>query len=100
MFYGLALGQSSDKNYIKTIDYTTENADSTSAIINIQYFDGLGRNEQLIQYKASTDGKSLVTKTEYDGFGRQAVDFLPVPMNSSLNFNEPSTINGESYYQN
>src|SRR5690554_4817162 len=96
---GLILAQSPNTNYIKTTEYTDETADVNKAIINVQYFDGLGRREQVIQYKASNNNKSLVTKIEYDGFGRQAKDFLPVPMTSSLEFNEPTSINGENYYQ-
>lgn len=41
----------------------------------VQYFDGLGRPKQVVNVKASPQGKDVVTHIEYDGFGRQ-VSFL------------------------
>lgn len=47
------------------------------------------------------DGKDIVTKIEYDGFGRQVKDYLPIPSTQSNGaFIDPSNINGNYYYTN
>ena len=108
----LALGMGSmaqitptqSENYIfiqeptaKTTDMA--NIDNDSIIQAIQYFDGLGRPKQSILVKGATNQKDIVTLIEYDGFGRQEVDFLPVPVNQQNGqFVDPSGING-NYYQ-
>ena len=51
----------------------------------VQYFDGLGRPKQVVNVKASPTGKDVVTHIEYDGFGRQVKDYLPVPQSQTLN---------------
>jgi RHS repeat-associated protein len=51
----------------------------------VQYFDGLGRPKQVVNVKASPTGKDVVTHIEYDGFGRQVKDFLPVPQTFTAN---------------
>ncbi|WP_267407011.1 MULTISPECIES: DUF6443 domain-containing protein, partial [unclassified Chryseobacterium] len=50
-----------------------------------QYFDGLGRPKQVVNVKASPLGRDVVTPIEYDGFGRQVKDYLPVPQGNTLN---------------
>ncbi|MPT32386.1 MAG: RHS repeat-associated core domain-containing protein [Chryseobacterium sp.] len=74
------------ENYIYTRTYlapVTSSNDYAPQIQNISYFDGLGRPKQNIAIKASPTGKDLVTKIEYDAFGRQDKDFLPMPQQSS-----------------
>ena len=51
----------------------------------VQYFDGLGRPKQIVNIKASPQGKDVVTPIEYDGFGRQVKDYLPIPQGQTLN---------------
>ncbi|MBT2623633.1 DUF6443 domain-containing protein [Chryseobacterium sp. ISL-6] len=51
----------------------------------VQYFDGLGRPKQVVNIKASPTGKDVVTPIEYDGFGRQVKDYLPIPQDQTLN---------------
>ncbi|REC69947.1 RHS repeat-associated core domain-containing protein, partial [Chryseobacterium elymi] len=51
----------------------------------VQYFDGLGRPKQVVNIKASPLGRDVVTHIEYDGFGRQVKDFLPVPQSGTQN---------------
>lgn len=51
----------------------------------VQYFDGLGRPKQVIGVKASPTGKDVVNHIEYDGFGRQTKDFLPIPQSGTQN---------------
>jgi hypothetical protein len=50
-----------------------------------QYFDGLGRPKQIVNVKASPTEKDVVTIIEYDGFGRQTKDYLPVPQSGTQN---------------
>ncbi|MCK6606875.1 MAG: DUF6443 domain-containing protein [Flavobacterium sp.] len=90
----LALGQSTDQNYVKTITYkkqTTQGSvdvsEPSNAVIQVSYFDGLGRPIQQIAHKQSNTGKDIVTHIEYDQFGRQTRDYLPyVSTGASLNY--------------
>ncbi|WP_288244321.1 DUF6443 domain-containing protein, partial [uncultured Chryseobacterium sp.] len=79
---GLSHAQlSNTENYVysKTyLDYDN-NGQPTKTTENVQYFDGLGRPKQVVNVKASPTGKDVVTHIEYDGFGRQVKDYLPVP---------------------
>ncbi|WP_346985806.1 DUF6443 domain-containing protein [Chryseobacterium sp. POE27] len=77
---------STTENYIysKTyLDYNGTTATKTSE--TIQYFDGLGRPKQVVNVKASPQGKDVVIHIEYDGFGRQVKDYLPVPQQGTQN---------------
>ena len=46
---------------------------------NVTYFDGLGRPIQTIAIGQGGGGQDLITPIEYDGFGRQAKEYLPYP---------------------
>lgn len=71
------------ENYI----YTKTYLDHTNLKVteSVQYFDGLSRPKQSIAVKSSPTGKDVVTKYEYDGFGRQVNDYLAVPQSGTLN---------------
>jgi len=70
--------------YSKTyLDYNGNTPVKTSE--TVQYFDGLGRPKQIVNVKASPLGKDVVTPIEYDGFGRQTKDYLPIPQSQTLN---------------
>jgi RHS repeat-associated protein len=74
------------ENYVYTktyLDYNGTTATKTSE--SVQYFDGLGRPKQVVNIKASPTGKDVVTHIEYDGFGRQVKDYLPVPQQGTQN---------------
>ncbi|AZA53161.1 DUF6443 domain-containing protein [Chryseobacterium sp. G0201] len=76
------------ENYIETRTYLEPVATSSSTakqIHTVQYFDGLGRPKQVVNVKASPLGRDVVTQIEYDSFGRQTKDFLPVPQSQTLN---------------
>ena len=95
---------SHDKNYIyvqePTVPVQAVTA-STEAIRSVQYFDGLGRPKQSIAIQATPEGKDIVSKVEYDGFGRQAKDYLPSPtQQTNGSFIDPNSINGNYYQQN
>ncbi|MDV7699179.1 RHS repeat-associated core domain-containing protein [Chryseobacterium soli] len=51
----------------------------------VQYVDGLGRPKQVVNIKASPLGRDVVSHIEYDQFGRQIKDYLPVPQGGTLN---------------
>ncbi|MGD1318724.1 DUF6443 domain-containing protein [Chryseobacterium sp. 2R14A] len=84
---GLVRAQlSTAENYVYTktyLDYNGATASKTSE--TVQYFDGLGRPKQVVNVKASPQQKDVVIHIEYDGFGRQALDFLPVPQQGTGN---------------
>jgi hypothetical protein len=78
--------QSNDRNYILSItpfQGVTNTSSLTDANSNttIQYFDGLGRPVQTVQKAITSGAKDLISLTEYDQFGRDAVKWLPVPAN-------------------
>ncbi|SHM69572.1 DUF6443 domain-containing protein, partial [Chryseobacterium polytrichastri] len=76
------------ENYVQTRTYLEPVATSSSTakqIYTVQYFDGLGRPKQVVNVKASPQGRDVVTLIEYDSFGRQTKDFLPIPQLQTLN---------------
>ncbi|GEN67605.1 DUF6443 domain-containing protein [Chryseobacterium rhizosphaerae] len=74
------------ENYIQAKTYLDYNgATASKSAETVQYFDGLGRPKQIVNVKASPQGKDVVTYFEYDGFGRQVKDYLPVPQSGTLN---------------
>lgn len=92
------------ENYIQTKKYlepVTAPSPTAKQIETVQYFDGLGRPKQIVNVKASTTGKDLVTPIVYDQFGRQSKNILPTPVNT-LNSAIHSGITNEnvanSYY--
>ncbi|WP_281323316.1 DUF6443 domain-containing protein [Flavobacterium aestivum] len=80
---------SSDYNYIITTTYKEptntilQGPTPEKALVNITYFDGLGRPVQQIANKQSTAGKDIITSTGYDDFGRPTKEYLPYAANSS-----------------
>lgn len=90
--------QTTTENYIKTQECLDETC--TKKKETVVYIDGLGREKQILQVAGSPTGKTIVTQIEYDGFGRQAKDYLPFPISSAGNTIVSSTTNGNSFYQN
>ncbi|WP_312079463.1 DUF6443 domain-containing protein, partial [Chryseobacterium sp.] len=85
---GFAQAQSltSSENYVYSKTYLTDPTGSNvKTAETVQYFDGLGRPKQVVNVKASPGSKDVVTHIEYDGFGRQIKDYLPVPQNNTGN---------------
>lgn len=85
--------QPSDGNYIlgRTYQTSKDHRDSISikgdVVETIQYFDGLGRNQQSIGLGQSPNGNDMVSPIEYDGYGRMVREWLPFP--------EQATVKGE-----
>ncbi|WP_080778611.1 DUF6443 domain-containing protein [Chryseobacterium phocaeense] len=74
------------ENYIQSKTYLDYNGTTpTKTSETVQYLDGLGRPKQVVNVKASPKGRDVVTHIEYDQFGRQVLDFLPVPQAGTLN---------------
>jgi RHS repeat-associated protein len=78
----LALAQSQDQNYIKTTTYkvattVVQSPTPEQKVVNVTYYDGLGRPIQQIAHLQSNTGKDIITPIEYDDFGRQVKDYLP-----------------------
>ncbi|TGN30008.1 DUF6443 domain-containing protein [Empedobacter tilapiae] len=88
--------QSTTENFIKTQECL--DATCTAKKETVVYFDGLGREKQALQVGGSPTGKTIVTPFEYDGFGRQAKEYLPFPITSSANTIVSSSANGNSFY--
>lgn len=90
---------SQDKNYILSRTYTNESA--TTFLDQIAYYDGLGRPIQTVQVKVSPEQADLVICQEYDSFGRESNQWLPLIVGSNgVNngkFNELSRISHLSY---
>ncbi|MDQ0780364.1 DUF6443 domain-containing protein [Chryseobacterium sp. W4I1] len=77
---------SNTENYIQSKTYLDYNGTiPTKTSETVQYFDGLGRPKQIVNVKASPLGRDVVTHIEYDQFGRQVNDYLPVPQSQTLN---------------
>ncbi|MDY3528908.1 DUF6443 domain-containing protein [Riemerella anatipestifer] len=75
----------STENYIYT--KICLSADCVKKSETVQYYDGLGRPKQIVGVKATPKGRDLVTPIEYDAFGRQAKDYLPIPQSGTLGGN-------------
>jgi len=81
------MGQSSGQNYILTRTMTAASA----YFDDIQYYDGLGRPVETVQKQYTPESKDLVSRTEYDPFGREYRQWLPAP-----NTKSDGTYNGSS----
>ncbi|MBB6329601.1 RHS repeat-associated protein [Chryseobacterium sediminis] len=97
------------ENYIQTKTYLDYNGTSaTKSSETVQYFDGLGRPKQIVNVKASPTEKDVVTHIEYDSFGRQVKDYLPIPQQGTqngviytsplINATQPSLYGSEKIY--
>ncbi|MDN3607202.1 DUF6443 domain-containing protein [Kaistella yonginensis] len=73
---------SPNENYIYSTVYLNESG--TKKMETIQYMDGLGRPKQSINIKGSAKGQDLIIPIEYDSFGKQVKNYLPLPK-ASLN---------------
>ena len=87
VFFSLvSFGQDTDQNYSKKITYKKDSTSGVvditnpaNAIIEVTYYDGLGRPIQNIAHKQSNSGNDIITHMEYDSFGRQTKEYLPYP---------------------
>lgn len=76
------------ENYIQTRTYiepVSTSSASAKQIETVQYIDGLGRPKQIVNVKASPQGKDIVIPILYDSFGRPVRDYPPVPQQGTQN---------------
>lgn len=101
----LAFTQSQDQNYVRTITYkvgtttTLNNSNLYQGIVNITYFDGLGRPIQQVAHQQASNGGDIIVPIEYDNFGRQFKEYLPyVRTNGSQQYDSSGLNNVMSFY--
>nr|WP_320022269.1 DUF6443 domain-containing protein [uncultured Draconibacterium sp.] len=104
------LGQTSTKNYVKTevvlvpgktTELSVDGLSYTQKQTVVKYYDGLGRPDQTNVYKGSGDGsKDIITSIGYDGFGREAKQYLPFASAESGGYHDSPTnpSNWNAYY--
>ena len=89
LIFGSGLYQSQltpSENYVYSKTHLSAPGDTLQkSSETVTYFDGLGRPKQIISVKGNPQGNDVVTHIEYDGFGRQVRDYLPVPQTFSAN---------------
>ena len=104
----LVFSQSNNQNWVKSTTYkvasheTIANPTIQQANVQVSYYDGLGRPIQQIASKQSNTGKDIITHIEYDAFGRQTYEYLPLASDqSNLAYIEGATAKSaiESQYQ-
>ena len=74
-FLGTA-SPSSNQNYVHTKTMTDDSG--TKFLETVQYYDGLGRPMQTVQFGITPDFADLVTYQEYDAYGRDSTAWIPV----------------------
>ncbi|BAP32525.1 cell well associated RhsD protein [Chryseobacterium sp. StRB126] len=92
------------ENYVYSRTYLEPVVFSSSTAKQVQrvnYLDGLGRSKQNISIKATPSGKDIVVPVEYDAWGRQVKDMLPLPQQTTQNggfFTSPDMTGAVSVY--
>ena len=86
------IGQTPDnsRNYVSTTTYL-DNGFATS----IQYFDGLGRPSEQVQHGLGSNGEGAISKIENDLNGREAVKWLPRPIDGE--YSDPYPFSQTTY---
>lgn len=63
--------------------YVSLDGSNTSGISTVEYYDDFGRDEETVNVAATPDLHDLVAYKEYDGYGRDARQWLPAVSTSS-----------------
>ncbi|WP_394749303.1 DUF6443 domain-containing protein [Spongiimicrobium salis] len=100
------LDDSKNYTFIRTYQQAINSSNGINTeddvIEGVTYFDGIGRPIQQRDIKASPNRRDIVTHIPYDGFGRQARQYLPFESQTAIggfqNINISNTIN--NYYKN
>ncbi|WP_394973695.1 DUF6443 domain-containing protein [uncultured Croceitalea sp.] len=99
----------SDVNYVLSRTYQVPKNSNAEISLNndvieaIQYFDGLGREQQTINIGQSPLGADMATPFQYDEYGRMVREWLPFPAaNDGVkgNYQTGSQLNTQQFYQN
>ncbi len=102
-------GQSSNQNYIHTtklrVEVLTEtqmnNLPDVSKQQSVIYYDGLGRPDQEILYRNSSNYEDIVKVYSYDQMGREASQYLPFADGASgLNYKNNALSTQANFYKN
>ncbi|REC41605.1 DUF6443 domain-containing protein [Chryseobacterium pennipullorum] len=94
------------ENYLYSrvyLEAVTTSSSTAKQIQEVSYFDGLGRPKQNISIKETPTGKDLLIPIEYDAFGRQTKNILPLPQQGTGNggiFTSPDMAGAASVYGN
>ncbi len=110
LFFSIIIyGQSSDQNYIKSIEVLepvsintfNNNYNTIKKIESITYFDGFGKAKQSVAVKQSVTKKDIVQHIEYDQFGRTSKQYLALPTSQNTgNYISNAQSQITTYYQN
>jgi len=92
-----SLRSQQNDNYIIERTYCQANGKTDSSLINIQYFDGLGRRIQLVNMAYSPDRKDIVTIVGYDAFGREYRKYLPYKASEASGAYRPNDLSPSGY---
>ncbi|GGH32964.1 hypothetical protein GCM10011418_46840 [Sphingobacterium alkalisoli] len=66
---------------------------------NVQYYDGLGRPMQTVQWQGSPNKKDIVQHIEYDNFGRESKKYLPyVSLGIDGSYKAGGSVNVNTFY--
>ncbi|MBR4619697.1 MAG: hypothetical protein IKO46_01810 [Salinivirgaceae bacterium] len=83
---------------------SASSATTSNSIVQVDYFDGLGRPVQTVLVNGSSAGVDLATKQVYDKYGQVIENWLPVPASgnngayvSSFNSKSKSAYSNDSY---
>jgi RHS repeat-associated protein len=88
-------------NYLHTLVPQTNTGSTGAMIETIQYFDGLGRPCQTVQWQASPLQYDIVTPIGYDVFGREDKKYLPYKASNTSGAYVTDPVSGQSsYYTN
>jgi RHS repeat-associated protein len=95
-------------NFISTTIFTKpltsipEALSVDQAILNTEYFDGLGRSVQQVNLKASPQYRDIIQPVVYDHMGRSLVQYLPYASGKeqSGGFRQNSMIEQAAFYEN
>lgn len=99
LFQGVK-AQTSSQNYIEKVLYL--NANRTDSIIQVQYYDGLGRPTLNVMGGCNTSNRYLYSLQEYDLSGRADVVWSPIAGSASPDFISPDIFksNSRNFYDN
>jgi RHS repeat-associated protein len=93
-----------DRNYIITttpkvaVTNIQNITQAKDVVVNITYFDDLGKPNQQIANQQSNTGKDIITHIKYDNYNRQEQEFLPFASTSSnMTFDSSAELNTLGY---
>jgi len=92
-----SLRSQQNDNYIIERTYCQANGKTDSSLVNIQYFDGLGRQIQSVNMAYSPDKKDIVTIVGYDAVGREYRKYLPYKTSEASGAFRPNDLSLSGY---